>query len=318
MKAILKNNQPPGDGLMLTALVRDWKKAYPDDVIRVEVGYAELFRNNPNIDEVKLKSGTLFNTKTANKCIANNGWQPIQVHYGDEPQLGIQVNNPYSIHKCSEHKKHFMYGMIGYINALLSKNITLSTLQPDIYLSEEEKQPPFPDVPGDYWVAVPGGKSDYTRKVWKREKWEKLFALLPEVRFVQIGGKEKDHFKPQFPDCNNVTDLTGQTTLRQVLSLIYNARGVICPITFAMHAAACFPGKPCIVLAGAAENWEWEAYPEHDYLHTCKTLDCCRGDGWGKCADNGGACCNLDETGEQKCMVPITAEVVADIVEGYR
>ena len=315
MKLILKNHQSPGDIMMFTSLVRDIKKAYPHFRLRVKSSADALFLNNPNIEETELVP-RVFNTnakeKSARADTTDDGWLAVDVHYGDETQLGKDVSNPYSIHKCGKHKKHFMNGMIGYMNKLLDLDIKLTELRPDIYLTEEEKKP-LSGLSEKYWVVVPGGKPDYPRKIWPARNWDALFEILSDVNFVQMGGNEADHIKPQFRTRKNLTDLTGKTSIREVLSLIYNAQGVITPITFAMHVTACFPDKPCIVVAGGGEHHTWEAYPGHDFLHTCGVLPCCRDGGcWS------GECSNKNtHTGEQRCMEMLTAEIVADIVKKH-
>ena len=48
-KVILLNRQCPGDILMLTAAVRDFKKSYPDVDIDVRTPWSHLWKNNPHI-----------------------------------------------------------------------------------------------------------------------------------------------------------------------------------------------------------------------------------------------------------------------------
>jgi len=61
------------------------------------------------------------------------------------------------------------------------------------------------------------------------------FEMLPDVLFVQMGGKEKDHNHPAF-DLPNVVDYRGKTTLRESLTLLYNASGLVSGVTYAMPA----------------------------------------------------------------------------------
>jgi len=317
-RVILHNHQSPGDILMLTILLRDWKKAYPEDLIRVNTSTDVFFENNPNVEKKEL-APKVFDTNALNVedryDVSDNGWLKIMAHYSDETQFNRLVNNPYSIHKCGEHRKHFAYAMIGYVNSLLNLNIKLTSLKPDLYLTDEEKEP-FEETPDKYWVVVPGGKQDYLRKIWSKNNWDKLFDMFSNTNFVQIGGKEEDHIKPRFKK-PNVINLSGRTSLREALSLIYNSQGVISPITFAMHAAAAFD-KQCIVIAGGGEHHTWEAYSKeagakvpHNYLHTCGMLPCCKNGGcWT------GDCENKASDGEQKCMKMITPEIVGNVLAG--
>src|SRR6185503_18359660 len=90
------------------------------------------------------------------------------------------------------------------------------------------------------------------------------------------------------PRLNGVIDLRGQTSLRELIRLVYHAQGVLCSITSLMHLAATVetksgrPGtRPCVVIAGGREPAHWEAYPGHQFIHTNGALRCClRGGCW--------------------------------------
>lgn len=79
-----------------------------------------------------------------------------------------------------------------------------------------------------------------------------------------------------------VTNLVGRTSLREFVRLMYDAEGVVCPVTFAMHLAAAVETKrgprgtrPSAVIAGGREPAHWEAYPNHQFLSTNGALTCC-------------------------------------------
>jgi hypothetical protein len=109
--------------------------------------------------------------------------------------------------------------------------------------------------------------------------------------------------------------------------LIYHAQGVLCSVTAAMHLAAAIETKPdsaslrpCIVVAGGREPSYWEAYPNHQFVHTIGALPCCLNSGcWrartlplgdGDKADDPSACC-LNVVGDlPKCMDMIAAQEV--------
>ena len=315
----LINSQSPGDILMLTALVRDWKKKYLHTKFRVNTSSDTLFDNNPNVEK-KVYKNLVFDTNAEEESkridSEDKDWFKFYTHYGDDEQYGRTVKNPYSIHEGGAHKKHFINGMIGYANAFLGLNIKLTKFKPDLYLSDAEKVR-HPSLPKKYWIVFPGGKTDYRRKIWPFSNWEKVFSTFPDVNFVQLGGCEWDHIKPIFRN-SNVINFTGMTTLREVLSLIYNSEGVICPITFGMHVAAAFD-KRCIVIAGGGEHDTWEAYTRnggakvpHHYLHTCGQLVCCKNGGcWT------GDCKNKASDGVQKCFKLITPKVVCEVLRRY-
>ena len=54
------------------------------------------------------------------------------------------------------------------------------------------------------------------------------------IQFVQCGEAGKGHVHPPL---EGVINLVGRTDLRQIVRLIYHAQGIVCPVTFFMHAA---------------------------------------------------------------------------------
>src|SRR5690606_7270800 len=73
-----------------------------------------------------------------------------------------------------------------------------------------------------------------------------------------------------------------KTSLRDLIKLVHHADGVLCPVTLHMHLAAAVevrPGMPknraCVVVAGGREPSHWEAYPNHQFIHTNGALWCC-------------------------------------------
>jgi hypothetical protein len=90
---------------------------------------------------------------------------------------------------------------------------------------------------------------------------------------------ERHHWHPPL---SGVINLVGQTNMRQLIRLVYHAEGVLCPVTLLMHLAAAVPVKPgkpktraCVVVAGGREGSQWEAYPQHQFIHTTGGLPCC-------------------------------------------
>ncbi len=84
------------------------------------------------------------------------------------------------------------------------------------------------------------------------------------------------------PKLDGAIDLRGQTTLRELIRLVYHSQGVLCSITALMHLAAAVetrrtrpPNRPCVVIAGGREPTHWAAYPHHQFIHTIGALPCC-------------------------------------------
>lgn len=129
---------------------------------------------------------------------------------------------------------------------------------------------------------VSNGLVSHNCKWWNPQSYQSVVDYFQNaIQFVQVG--EKSHWHPPLKGSLN---LIGQTNLRDLIRLIYHSSGVVCPVTFGMHAAAAIPMKktppinrPCVVIAGGREPAQWEAYPHHRFLSTNGALDCC---------DNGG------------------------------
>jgi ADP-heptose:LPS heptosyltransferase len=255
-KLILTNYQAPGDVVMLTAAVRDLHRCHPGQYLTdVQTSCPELWEQNPHLTPLRQ----------------------------DDPGVRMIGCGYPLIHESHHRPIHFLEGFIEDLNRQLGSSIRLTKFQGDIHLSTHEKSAPSPlsrrlgmSVP--YWIVVAGGKYDFTIKWWHFRRWQAVVDQFQgRLLFVQVG--ETDHFHPPL---SGVLDLRGQTTLRELVQLVYHADGVICPVTLLMHLAAAVeappghpPNRPCVVVAGGRESPHWEGYPTHQFLHTVGTLPCC-------------------------------------------
>jgi ADP-heptose:LPS heptosyltransferase len=246
-KLILRNDQSPGDIVMLTAAVRDLHRTYPDRFVTdVRTEYPELWENNPFITPLR----------------------------EDEP--GVQVIDCHYplIHKSNELPYHFLHGFIEFLNQSLGLSIRPTAFRGDIHLSDKEKaaESPLAEIFKDespFWIIVAGGKFDFTIKWWDHARYQQVIDFFRgKIRFVQVGLLEHHH-----PPLNGVVDLRGKTTLRQLIRLIHHSQGILCPVSLAMHLAAAVETKPdspalrpCVVIAGGREPPHWEAYPSHQFI----------------------------------------------------
>lgn len=310
----------PGDITVLTALVRDLKLTYGDNLL---VGIHEkthcqtLFHNNPHITplsqlgkhkDISCDYGGMYRRQ---KTEAIHFLSAFHRNFTDQTGLPVSVRFPY----------------------------------PDLHLSEQERSRPI--VPGRYWLVISGGKFDFTIKVWATSYFQEVVSTLKSafgIQCVQIGNTTG----AWHPPLNGVTDLRGKTDLRQMLNLIYHSDGVICGVTSAMHMAAALQ-RPCVCVAGSREAWWWEAYVHgnrglpgsdslrvpHRYLHTNGLIDCMGYWGCGKhkvrslahrtdCSqkerrDTALCARPVTVTGQDQaaCMALITPEHVVDAVLSY-
>ena len=205
-KLILVNSQSPGDILMLTAAVRDLHKAHPGKYITdVRTSCIELWQNNPYI--------TNLNNATDASV--------IQCHY---PLINMSNQRPI----------HFIYGFSNYIERQLNVRIPVTAYRGDIHMSVKEAVDP-PQISGKYWLVFAGGKKDFTCKWYYTGYYQEVVNRLKgKIHFVQCGQDNSSHWHPPL---ENVTNLVGKTSLRDIIKLMYHAEGVLCPVTFEIGRA---------------------------------------------------------------------------------
>lgn len=324
-KLLLLSHLSPGDTVMLTAAVRDLHAAHPFKFITdVHTSAQSIWDNNPYITKLKWD-------------IQSKNGKPKFIP--KEPELEIVRCHYPLVHNSNDRPYHFIHGYTQFLEKKLNVSIPITKFKGDIHLSKLEKswmsqveEDPY-GLRRNFWIIVAGGKHDYTTKWWDPLKYQQVIDHFQgKLKFVQVG--EKHHWHP---DLNGVIDLRGRTSMRQLIRLVYHAEGVLCPITLGMHLAAAVPTKPkrpldraCVVIAGGREGTQWEAYPGHQYIHTCGALPCCELGGCWKSR------CQLIGDGDKKdehlcerpiqlnpelripeCMHMITAEDVIRRIELY-
>ena len=305
-KLILRNFQSPGDIVMLTAAVRDLHRCYPGEYVTdVRTSCPDLWDHNPFITPLSEDDPDV---------------RSIECHY---PLIDRSNQTP-----C-----HFLEGFTEYLNDQLGLRIRVTEFKGDIHISEEEKawfaaveREAGPSTP--FWLLVSGGKFDYTIKWWDHGRYQQVIDHFRDrIEFVLVGEAHHHH-----PPLDGAIDLRGQTTLRQLVRLMYHADGALTPISLLMHLAAAVEtragmpqNRPCVVIAGGREPPHFTAYPHHQFIHTVGALRCCDNGGCWKsravALDDGDEKDNdlcLDVVGTlPRCMHMITAAEVIARIERY-
>lgn len=267
---IIAHKQPNalGDGALMTALVRDVHRAYPNQFeISAVVNFKHVLKHNPLIV-------SSFSSRNGPPIRAEVGWGRAMRQHG--------MTNP----NDPRTKRHILAWYHHCFEEITGLKVPVTEPKPDLYLTDEEK---IPIVEGRYWVIVAGGKWDTTVKLWRSKYAQNVVDTLAErgIRCVQIGGVGEYHTHPEL---KNVTNLLGRTEeARQFWNLIYHSDGVVCGVTGPMHVAAAFD-KPCVVYGGGREDPWFEAYVDdyaafgphasrvkvpHRYLSAVGKLPCC-------------------------------------------
>lgn len=314
---LLTHGRAPGDIVVMSGLVRDFVRTYGDRYeVEVFTSCPSLWRYNPHVSRVL--------------SAPRPGVTAYSLCYGKQ------------INEADYTPLHFLTAFHRDFKSRTGMEVPVLEPKPDLHLNEQERNER--PIEGRYWVIIAGGKSDFTCKVWSAMRNQQVVNVLRQfgIRFVQIGATYKGNWHPPLQGC---LDLIGKTGLRDAIWLLQHADGVICPVTFFMHAAAALD-KPCVCIAGGREHWWWEAYVNsptvqnfgplasgkvpvpHRYLHTQGLLPCCKSRGcWMNKVDptqpdKHKMYCKKpadDGYGQRipECMRMITVEHVVDAVLSY-
>lgn len=179
-----------------------------------------------------------------------------------------------------ERGRHYIEAYLDLFNERLGIQAKLSAPRGDIHLSRRERNWYSEiynycgrEIP--FWIVCSGGKFDLPIKWWDHKRYQEVVtALRGKIQFVQVGAWCNHH-----PPLEGVIDLRGKTNLRDLIHLVYHARGVLCGVTSLMHLAAAVPNYPgreraAVIIGGAREPRAWEAYPGHKFLSTNHLLGC--------------------------------------------
>lgn len=267
-RLVIRHKWALGDTVLLTALIRDIHKAYPDEYeIKVDTNWTNVWWNNPYVSQFE-DNGLPKPTR-------------VEVGWGDAIKW-----NAYARFADRKEMRHILAWYHYDFGKKTGIHVPVTDPKPDLHLTEVELKR---RIQGRYWVVISGGKLDMTTKHWHAHRMQEVVDKLyaKGISCVQVGAAHTNHIHPPL---HNVTNLIGQTeNVRDLWNIIRYAEGVICGVTGAMHIAAAFD-KPCVVYAGGREEPWFEAYVngfkafglnanpvkiEHKFLHTIGLLDCC-------------------------------------------
>ncbi len=307
-KLILRCSLAAGDIVMLTAAVRDLHRCHPGKFLTdVRTSCLELWEHNPHLTPLDEK----------------------------DPEVKI-IDCAYPlIDSSNEAPYHCLHGFTAFLSDYLGFAIQPTRFKGDIHLSAAElgwysqvHEVTRQAIP--FWIIAAGGKYDLTIKWWQTARYQRVVDhFRGRIQFVQVGHRGDHH-----PKLDGAIDLRGQTTLRELVRLVHHAQGVLCSVTSLMHLAAAVPvrtgqpaNRPCVVVAGGREPVHWEAYPDHQYIHTNGALRCCVNGGcWrdrafplgdGDARDRADSLCVNVVNRLPRCMDMISANEVIRRIELY-
>ena len=267
-RIVIRHKWALGDTILLTALIRDIHKAYPNQYdVGVDTHWTNVWWNNPYV--------TKFDNKGGPKP------QVIEVGWGDAIKW-----NAYAKYGDKREMKHILAWYHYDFERKTGMDVPVTEPKPDLHMTDDER---IRRIQGRYWVIISGGKLDMTTKHWHAHRAQEVVNKLATfgIRCVQVGAVHSSHIHPPL---QGVTNMIGKTeNVRDLWNVIMHSDGVICGVTGAMHIAAAFE-KPCVVYAGGREEPWFEAYVnnfnafgkkaqpvkvEHKFLHTIGLLECC-------------------------------------------
>lgn len=167
-------------------------------------------------------------------------------------------------------------------------------------LQEDAIKKSFFSMAHDSIILVPSAAWEMKR--WPLEHWKQLIALMPEKKFMILGGKEDlfcEDLKKIAPD--RVTNLAGKLSLIESCALVQEAQLVISADSGLLHVADAL-GKKGIALIGPTAF----GFTSSPLIQTMEVeLPCrpCSKDGSGRCS----------QAVYQKCMVDIAPSSVANV-----
>ncbi len=312
-------------------LLVQWRA--PGDTICSTAAVRDLAMHHPGRFEIHI----------AGACSAIWDGNPHIAHYWSAqyprgmPRIELSYHS--ALAAANHVRLHFLTAFHRLLEEQLNIDLPVQRARGDLHLARGERS--YSSIDGRYWLMVAGGMHQIRTKIWPADYAQETVRQLSAlgIRVVQVGARYHGH---EHPALHGVIDLVGRTTLREMLRLVFHADGVICPVTFAMHAAAAFD-KPCVVIAGGREPWWWESYTNsadrhfgpdcppvkvpHRFLHTQGRLDCCHDGGCWKttlptlgppgphdCVDT-----RLTAAGRliPACLAGITPVMVVQAVQSY-
>jgi len=285
-EVVFHNRQAIGDILCFTAMVRDFKAAYPYVRVGVISTARHLWDNNPNID-----------------------------HQFIDPEHILKIGPGYATNKSNYWDHHFANGYRMDVQNKLGVTFPQGPITPDIWMTQDEYNRK-PLIDGPYWVFIYGGEPGWPAKQYHR--WQEVIDGMQKqgIKVVQVGVKGHP-----YPVLDGVINYVGKTEdrntgLRDLFNIFLHSQGSIGLVSMHMHLSAAF-GNPCLVLAGAREPAWFTQYYGHQYIHTNGCLPCSAHKACWKTSMKG--CTNhSDKTNAIGQQVPMCVDIIEPetIVEG--
>jgi len=268
-----------GDTVLLSAVIRELKNAYPNcyitivcsgnnlAMVKLLTGVNEIFEfdmSSPISSLLKLsamkKTQILFDFAPWARINSLISWK-IRASF----KVGFYRKNMYRHYIYDgvvEHRDN-VHELDNYRSILQYVHIPLQNYEPDISLNYEEPLSQIPNVPYVVFHLFAGGASANLRS-WENEKWSQLAKKISDAygyAIVFTGGRED---KEKSEDMANSLEkinvqaysFSGKISLAESVALVKKAKLLVTVNTGIMHIGAAV-GVPLIALHGATSDKRW-------------------------------------------------------------
>lgn len=275
-----------GDVVMAIPVFRDLRRAYPDVKITVlaRSAVAGLYSCIPEVDDVVLYRrqkglsklvyyaeliGELQKTRADLALILprsfGSAWTalltdvPKRIGYASAGRnLLLTEAVPREEHLLKTHRVHYMQHLLGSLGIATSDEPPVLSVTPEGEADAQELLEPLAEM-GDGPVVILNPGANYgTAKQWPEDRYAQLGRELRreyDARLVMVGaGGDRDVCDRIRHDIDKdaVLDVTGQTSLPALVSVIRRADLMVTNDTGAMHVAAAVP-IPVIAVFGSTD-----------------------------------------------------------------
>jgi ADP-heptose:LPS heptosyltransferase len=212
-----------GDVIMVTPVVREFRKRYPDAFIQVVTEKPEVLANNPAVDATV---------------------KPTEMKAGDPWDVYVNLNDAYETNVTSHYVDSMIYRAFGEDKGSIDRSLS-------VYETEEERQAvdeAIEQIGGDY-IVLHMRRWAWENKNVDLEIWMAFITRLeekyPDLRFVTVGA-DYDYKLPAVKP--NWIDLSQQLSLGEIKHLISHAKLFVGMDSGPYHIA-CTTDTPILLLS---------------------------------------------------------------------
>jgi len=235
---LYRNGSAIGDQICMTGLIKAISKTYNFKIF-VFCNYPEIFLNNPRIKKCFHIGGSKLLLSALN-LIEGTNCENFNFHKIDKLSLAdfMAKNKDKRLHLIEIHSRHFAYS-INYEN--LKNEFFFSKIEENNFSGKFPKK-------NEYCLIQPNSKQGYTvNKQWSFDNFQYIVDKKPSLKWIQIGLNNE-------PLLSGVIDLRGETSIRELIYLVRNAKFILSGEGVLNHIASAFNVKSYVIQSGFADK----------------------------------------------------------------